>query len=311
LVDLVAVFAPLTALTFWCTGMYRGSWRVAGVADLAKAGGAALAVTVLGAALYPLLSFTTQPASVFLIYGLVAVVLMIASRASYVVLRSSQRRASHQGAPALVYGAGKHGIAAAQELFENRAAGLKPIAFVDDDHEKTGRLVNGLPVLGRSYDLESLITSHGVKAIVIAVPVSAECHGRIVNASGRFGIGVFRMSVQLEQLLEHTVDLPQFVAREASIAEASSVVPVLESEPCAKCGGRNVHRSHARGIYERLRKAHTPARPFRCEDCGWRGWLLPVVDATPLSDVAESDLRLLDVAFSSLAPVGDSPSVDR
>jgi UDP-GlcNAc:undecaprenyl-phosphate GlcNAc-1-phosphate transferase len=317
LVDLVAVCAPLTALTFWCTGMYRGSWRLAGVADLAKAGGAAVAVTVLGAALYPLLSFTTQPATVFPIYGLIAVVLMIASRASYVVLRSSQRRASHQGAPTLVYGAGKHGIAATQELFENPAAGLKPIAFVDDDEEKTGRLVNGLPVLGRSYELESLIASHGVKAIVIAVPVSAECHSRIVNASSRFGIGVLRISVQLEQLLEHAVDLREYesaaavVAREASMAAVSSVVPVLESEPCVKCGGRNVHRSHARGIYERVRKVHTPARPFRCDDCGWRGWLLPVDGAMPLGDIAESDLRLLDVAFSSLAPAGDSPPIDR
>ena len=53
--DLVAVFAPLTALVFWYTGMYRGSWRVAGVADLARACGAAVAVTVAGAIVHPLL----------------------------------------------------------------------------------------------------------------------------------------------------------------------------------------------------------------------------------------------------------------
>jgi len=316
LVDLIAVFAPLTALVFWYTGMYRGSWRVAGVADLARAGGAAAAVTVAGAVLHPLLSSVPQPIPVFLIYGLITLVMATASRASYVVLRTSQRRASHHGSPVLVYGAGKHGIAAAQELFENPASGLKPIGFVDDDPARTGKLVNGLPVLGRSYELEALIAAHGVKAVIIASPVvPADCHVRIVHASGRLGIKLFRMHVQLELLLEETVDLaarepaPAAAATARAAALAASVpgvAAVLESEPCVGCGGRNVRRSRAKGVYERFRKLHTPARPFRCDDCGWRGWLLPLEHSMAIDEIVEADLRPLDAAFSSLAPLGDS-----
>ena len=220
LVDLIAVFAPLTALVFWYTGMYRGSWRVAGVADLARASGAAAAVTVAGAVLHPLLSSVPQPIPVFLIYGLVTLVMATASRASYVVLRTSQRRASHQGSPVLVYGAGKHGIAAIQELFENPATGLKPIGFVDDDPARTGKVVNGLPVLGRSYELEALIVAHGVKAMIIASPVvPSDCHIRIAHASDRLGIKLFRMHVQLELLLEETGDV---AAREPASAAAAT-----------------------------------------------------------------------------------------
>ena len=302
LVDLVAVFAPLTALSFWYTGMYRGSWRVAGVADLARAGGAAAAVTVAGAVVHPLLSPVPQPVSVFLIYGLVTAVLVTASRASHVVLRTSQSRANHPGVPVLVYGAGKHGVAAAQELFENPAAGLKPIGFVDDDPGKTGKFVNGLPVLGRSYELDSLITSRGVKAVVIAAPaVPPDCHLRIVVASSRLGIKLFRTHVQLEQLLEPAPALAEVGAASAASALAASlpsVVSVLECEPCAKCGGRNVRRSRVKGVYERFRKLHTPARPFRCDDCSWRGWLLPLDHATAIDEIVEADLRPLDAAFS-------------
>jgi UDP-GlcNAc:undecaprenyl-phosphate GlcNAc-1-phosphate transferase len=316
LVDLIAVFAPLTALAFWYTGMYRGSsWRVVSVADLSRAGGAAAAVTVAGAVVHPLLSPVLQPVSVFVIYGLINVVLVTASRASYVVLRTSQRRASHRGIPVLVYGAGKHGIEATQELFENPLTGLKPIGFVDDDPGTIGRLVNGLPVLGRSYELESLITAHGVKAMVIAPPVvSADCHFRIVNASERFGLGLFRRHVQLEHILEAQADsverkpVTALAADGATDIATMAVTPgvgILESEPCAKCGGRNVHRSRVKGVYERFRKLHTPARPFRCDDCGWRGWLLPLERAMAIDQIIDTDLRSLDASFSPLPALGE------
>jgi len=241
--------------------------------------------------LHPLLSSVPQPFSVFLIYGLVTLVMVTASRASYVVLRTSQRRASHQGSPVLVYGAGKHGIAAIQELFENPATGLKPIGFVDDDPARTGKLVDGLPVLGRSYELEALIVAHGVKAMIIASPgVPSDCHIRIAHASDRLGIKLFRMHVQLELLLEET----------------AGVASVFESEPCVGCGGRNVRRSRAKGVYERFRKLHTPARPFRCDDCGWRGWLLPLEHSMAIDEIVEADLRPLDAAFSSLSQLGES-----
>jgi hypothetical protein len=295
---------------------------VAGVADLARAGGAAAAVTVAGAVVHPLLSPVPQPVSVFLIYGLVTVVLVTASRASHVVLRTTQRRANHPGIPVLVYGAGKHGIAAAQELFENPAAGLKPIGFVDDDPGKTGKLVNGLPVLGRSYELESLITARGVKAVVIAAPVvPPDCHIRIVHASSRLGIKLFRTYVQLEQLLEEAVDVERepalalagvgaASAASAVAASAPEVASVFESEPCARCGGRNVRRSRVKGAYERFRKLHTPTRPFRCDDCSWRGWLLPLEHAMAIDEIVEADLRPLDAALSP-HPEGSGGSAAR
>lgn len=41
---------------------------------------------------------------------------------------------------------------------------------------------------------------------------------------------------------------------------------------CPDCGGR-IHRSHTRGLNEKLVKTFTPYRTFRCHECGWRGWL--------------------------------------
>jgi DNA-directed RNA polymerase subunit RPC12/RpoP len=41
---------------------------------------------------------------------------------------------------------------------------------------------------------------------------------------------------------------------------------------CPECGYR-VHRSHAKGFNERLVRVFTHYRSYRCNECGWRGWL--------------------------------------
>jgi len=41
---------------------------------------------------------------------------------------------------------------------------------------------------------------------------------------------------------------------------------------CPQCGGRT-HRSHSRGFNERLAKALTSYKTYRCRECAWRGWL--------------------------------------
>lgn len=41
---------------------------------------------------------------------------------------------------------------------------------------------------------------------------------------------------------------------------------------CPVCG-EHVYRSHSRGFKEKLFKAITSYRAYRCRDCGWRGWL--------------------------------------
>ena len=57
----------------------------------------------------------------------------------------------------LIYGADVRGVAAVRELFQNSAAGLKPIGFIDDDPRERGKLVSGLPVFGTERELEGII----------------------------------------------------------------------------------------------------------------------------------------------------------
>ena len=303
-VDLTVTFAPLTAVIFWYSGMYRGGWRLAGVTELAHASGAALAVTAIGYIAHRLLSGVPQPPSVFLIYALVSVVLVTISRGSYVVLRTSQRRASVQGTPALLYGAGRDGVAAVSELLDRPGAGLRPVGFIDDHAGSKGRRVSGLSVLGTTHDLDSLVAQHGIKALLVTGRnVSPARLAGAADTCERLGIQLMRMRVLLDvesgfgrvapvdSDMGGTTGLPRAAPIVSALRSAFPAVPVaalsakvVEAEPCGGCGSRNVHRSKARGIYERLRRVRTPRRVYRCGDCGWRGWLLPLEQATPFFD---------------------------
>jgi hypothetical protein len=87
-----------------------------------------------------------------------------------------------------------------------------------------------------------------------------------------------------------------------SLDEASADAP-----PCGRCGGTNVHRSKIRGGYERFRRLHTPTRPFRCHDCGWRGWRLPLERVTPLGDLNGGGFHIPDTPLQQLAVGPERP----
>ncbi len=70
-------------------------------------------------------------------------------------------------------------------------------------------------------------------------------------------------------------------------------------DSCPECKSRRVHRSRTRGRLERLRCSLTGKAPFRCSDCGWRGWAFDFgmpgeAVGTREPDGAEPDLRAID-----------------
>jgi UDP-GlcNAc:undecaprenyl-phosphate GlcNAc-1-phosphate transferase len=233
--DLATTVAPVTVGVFLLAGMYRGSWRVAGLQDLVRCCKAVTIVTVTGAALVWMLTGSEYTLSLFAIYGIVSLILTASLRASYVVLESTRLRASHQGQPVLIYGAGDRGVAAVRELFQNSTSGLRPIGFIDDDPRKSGRLVTGLPVFGGERELEGIIRTHQVEALLMASLTIAPDHverARVVCRKA--GVGMFRLDVTVEPLGE-TATGPHLSSRQGA-ARASNWLDISTPDGCPSCG---------------------------------------------------------------------------
>jgi hypothetical protein len=66
-----------------------------------------------------------------------------------------------------------------------------------------------------------------------------------------------------------------------------------------------VHRSKARNMLERFQRELKEERLYRCDECGWRGWLTPLVytSAEPIAEHATPDLAGLDTAVASAPAV--------
>lgn len=68
-----------------------------------------------------------------------------------------------------IVGAGKAGRYLLNAIRERPGCGFLPVGFVDDDPQKIGTIVDGLPVLGDSSQLSVLIQEHNIPMVVAAI----------------------------------------------------------------------------------------------------------------------------------------------
>jgi len=89
-------------------------------------------------------------------------------------------------------------------------------------------------------------------------------------------------------------------------AAASSRLPT--GQVCPACASDAVYRSRIKGLLERTFRKALSTRPYRCQGCGWRGWLTPIelfhARVSEPTKLAVPDLSLLD-QFESLDPPGE------
>ena len=71
----------------------------------------------------------------------------------------------------LIAGAGKGGAQVALEFQQDSYFGFRVVGFLDDDPEKQGKIISGVPVLGTLADAEKIAGQHNIHYIVCCIPV--------------------------------------------------------------------------------------------------------------------------------------------
>jgi FlaA1/EpsC-like NDP-sugar epimerase len=162
---------PVQAVIFWKFGLYRGIWRYASLQDLKRI----LAASGASAAVLLILLFSVNladmvPRSVVLLYPILLVLVMSGSRLAYRMWKEHDVYGAlrYQGRPVLVLGAGDTALTLLREL--ERSAAWRVVGFLDDDPEKTGRLLNGVKVLGRIAELPVIAKKLDIQHAVMAMP---------------------------------------------------------------------------------------------------------------------------------------------
>ena len=92
--------------------------------------------------------------------------LLIGRGATHVAQARERRRGIGERAT-LIVGAGKVGHLTAKRLLERPELGLRPVGFLDKEPLDLGERSIGLPVLGASWDLDRIISEHGVEHVIV------------------------------------------------------------------------------------------------------------------------------------------------
>ena len=192
-VQMVALFA---------TGVYQGVWRHFSLMDgfgLAK-GVLAGAVGIVVVLLFGY-RFAGYSRSVFVIYALLLVVLLLASRSSFRLMSELVRRRLFSGERVVVYGADDAGVVALRGVVGQPGAAPRVIGFVDDDAARHGARVHGYRVLGGYASLVSLIEAGGVDTVVLgAGPADAARLAGLTRLCAGRGVTLSRIDVAVRHL---------------------------------------------------------------------------------------------------------------
>jgi len=205
----MAWVVPLQAVVFWRFGLYRGIWRFASLPDLKRI---MLAVGI-AALLSPLVLILFRisavvPRSVLILDPLLLLIIMGGSRLAYRAWKEHRLvSVLHPNSrPVLVAGAGSAADFLLRELARN-PAGFHVVGLLDDNREKHGRLVQGIPVLGALKDVAEYARNMRVDDVVLALPSAAhELRLRITQACSEAGLNVLTVP-SLEDLVAGRVSV--------------------------------------------------------------------------------------------------------
>jgi len=87
----------------------------------------------------------------------------------FITLSLYRNQSGFRGKRTLIVGAGDGGETVIKELYRKRTLDNIPVAFVDDDTDKLGKQLLGIPVVGTLDNIENIIQTYDVEEVIIAI----------------------------------------------------------------------------------------------------------------------------------------------
>jgi FlaA1/EpsC-like NDP-sugar epimerase len=235
--DTIVLLVAIRALMFVPFRLYSGLWQYTGALELF----AIVAAVASSSALFTIFirgsGLVGYSWSILVIDAIVLILLLTG-------LRFSKRLILHLGPPkgdkrVLIVGAGDAGEMIAREMLIE-PCGYEPVGFVDDDANKAGQRIHGVPVLGTVRDLDRIVTELEPHEVLVAMPSVNSTVVRAIVESLRPSRLPIRTLPAVRDILDGRVTIGQI--RDLTIADLLPRPAIdLTSEPLRQViGGRRV-----------------------------------------------------------------------
>lgn len=216
----IIFYIVITIIIFFVFHMYSTMWSVAGIREVVHiiaACGLASLIQIAGM----ILLAHRVPRSYYIICFVSLCTFEIAIRLSYRIGKTlfSANNLEKNGKRIMIVGAGTSGSVILKEMTTSQYIDGYTVCFVDDDNNKIGKILNGIPIAGNRDDIPALVEKFQVDEIYIAMPSASakqrrdiieicrktECSIKILPGiyqllNGEVGISKLR-KVEIEDLL--------------------------------------------------------------------------------------------------------------
>jgi len=167
----IVPFAILCIVIYWFMKLYRSIWRFASYNELTNI---IIATTVCGVLNYTLtrLFGARMPISYhvigFIMQGLFTAVIRFSYR--FVLMLKRQQRTSKNLTRVMLIGAGDAGQTILRDVNKNIESNSKVVCIIDDNSNKYGRYIEGVPVVGDRDDILKNVEKYNIDQIYFAIP---------------------------------------------------------------------------------------------------------------------------------------------
>ena len=176
--SLLISYMPLTVviylISFYLFKLYGRIWRYASATELI----AIVMANIAASTAWYFISLyigAVLPRSLYVFTGLLLTFFMGGSRLSlrfysYVMNKPKYRQIQRKKNKVLIIGGGDAGAMLLREIERYHIANRQVIGFIDDDKNKTGKILLGVKVLGTRNELVKIAAEKGIDEIIIAMP---------------------------------------------------------------------------------------------------------------------------------------------
>ena len=200
-------FAPFytlfTVIVFYIFRLYNSLWRFASFSELNRILGATGVTT-----LFHVVGITAflhrMPVSYYVVGAAAQFCLVTAIRFSYrfVILEKARRDKNLKSVHnAMIIGAGAAGLVILKELKVSNDANARPLCVIDDNPNKWGRVMDGIPIVGGRDSILESVKKYNIDQILFAIPsATAEEKRDILNICKEAGCelltlpGIYQMT---------------------------------------------------------------------------------------------------------------------
>ena len=199
----LVVGVQVLALTV--VGSYRGVWRHFTLIDgVVFTKSVVLGTTSSVLVLLFAYRFEAYSRTVFLIYALLLLLLLVGSRCSFRLISELIHRRRRSGNRLLVYGSDDDSVIAYRSMVDQARADHRMLGFIDDDHELHGRRVHGYSVLGGCEHLHMLIRSQDVDTVLLGTSIKDQSRvDELKRLCSDHSVSLCRMDIGVRNLLDN------------------------------------------------------------------------------------------------------------